>query len=205
MKRFLTICTGLLLILAFKNKDNSDAITKKSNNPNKTIDSLYNINLSDNLILVNEIRFRNKESSFQNHVEVKHINTKKGPYGFNTGAKNAFLFISFNYKPLFLKNKDVNIHISVLNKGQIKDSKQYFWNTTSGGDYFVWFPLEEKYFSCISNETNFKIEIIDNKTKHVIGSETVKYGTYCTANHLKLRAHKGKKTDLLVARQIHDI
>ena len=95
--------------------------------------------------------------------------------------KNTFLFITFSSKSLSLKNKIGNktIKISVLNQSKTIDSKKYFWTPDGDGNYYIWLPLDNKYFDCIASKTNFKIDLIEEKTKAIIISEIIKYDTYC--------------------------
>jgi hypothetical protein len=96
-------------------------------------------------------------------------------------SENTFLFISFSSKSLPLKSKTGNklINISVLNKGEIIDNKSYYWIPDSDGNYYIWFPLEKKYFNCIASESKFKIDIKEEKTKALVSSAIIKYDTYC--------------------------
>ena len=96
-------------------------------------------------------------------------------------SENTFLFISFSSKSLPLKNKIGNkiINISVLNQGKIINNKNYFWIPDYDGNYYIWFPLEKKYFNCIATESKFKIDIKEEKTKLLLRSEVIKYETYC--------------------------
>ncbi len=95
--------------------------------------------------------------------------------------KNTFLFISFGSKALPLKYKlgDKKIKISVSIQNKIIDSKSYFWMPEYDGNYYIFFPLEKKYFSCTASKTNIKIDLIEDKTKAIVTSELVKYDTYC--------------------------
>jgi hypothetical protein len=148
-------------------------------NSNKIIDSLYTIN-QKNLILINQISFRNRENFEGNNLDVRNIDTKE-EYGYNPMFENTFLFISFGSKTLPLKYKsgDKRIKISVLSQNKIIVGKSYFWVPEYDGNYYIYFPLESKYFSCTSPKTNIKIELIEDKTKAIVSSEVVKYDTYC--------------------------
>jgi regulator of replication initiation timing len=148
-------------------------------NSNKIIDSVYSINRLNNLIMVNEISFRNREKFHSNNLEIRYIDTKE-TYGFNSMTENAFLFISFSSKSLLLKSKTgFDINISVLNEGKIIDNKSYYWIPDYDGNYYIWFPLEKNYFDCIIDESNFKIDIKEEKTKALVSSAIIKYSTYC--------------------------
>ena len=148
-------------------------------NSNKIIDSLYNIN-QKKMILINQISFRNKENFEGNNLNVLNIDTKE-IYGYNTMSENTFLFISFGSKTLPLKYKsgDKKIKISVLSQNKIIVSKSYFWMPEYDGNYYIYFPLESKYFSCTAPKTNIKIELVEDKTKAIVSTEVVKYDTYC--------------------------
>jgi hypothetical protein len=153
---------------------------EKEINSNKIIDSIYSINRLNNLIMVNEIRFRNRENFVGNNLDIRYIDTKK-TYGINSMTENTFLFLSFNSKSLPLKSKTghKNINISVLNQGKIIDNKSYFWMPDYDGNYFIWFPLEEKYFNCIASIFVVKIDIKEVETKALVSAAIIKYDTYC--------------------------
>ena len=175
-KYIVAFCIGIIFFMPIKSFSQEEVAL----NSNKTIDSVYSINQLNNLIIVNEISFRNRENNVGNNLEIRYIDTKE-TYGYNIMSENTFLFISFSSKSLPLKSKTGNklINISVLNKGKIIDNKSYYWFPDSDGNYYIWFPLEEKYFNCIASESNFKIDIKEEKTKALVSSAIIKYDTYC--------------------------
>lgn len=148
-------------------------------NSNKIIDSLYSVN-QKNMILINEISFRNHENDYGRNLDARNIDTKE-IQGYNSRSENTFLFISFGSKSLPLKYKlgDKKIKISVSIQNKIIDSKSYFWMPEYDGNYYIYFPLEKKYFSCTASNTNIKVDLIEDKTKAIVTSEVVKYDTYC--------------------------
>ena len=155
--------------------------SQESTNLNSTniIDTLYSLN-QKNLIFIKQITFRSKENFEGNNLDTLNIDSKE-IYGYNSMSENTFLFISFNSKLLPLKNKlgDKKIKISVSVQNKIIDSKSYFWMPEYDGNYYIYFPLESKYFNCTATNTNIKIDIIEDNTKAIITSEVVKYETYC--------------------------
>jgi len=174
-KCIVAFCIGIIFFMPIK----SFSQEKFALNSNKTIDSVYSINQLNNLIIVNEISFRNRENNVGNNLEIRYIDTKE-TYGYNTMSENTFLFISFSSKSLPLKSKTGNklINISVLNDGKIIDNKKYYWIPDYDGNYYIWFPLEKKYFNCISN-SQFKIDIKEESTKALVSSSIIKYDTIC--------------------------
>lgn len=148
-------------------------------NSNNIIDTLYNLN-QKKLILIKQITFRNKENFYGNNLDTLNIDSKE-IYGYNPMSENTFLFISFNSKLLSLKNnlgnKTIKISVSIQNK--IVDSKSYFWMPEYDGNYYIYFPLDNKYFSCTTPKTNINVELIEDNTKAIVYSEVVKYDTYC--------------------------
>lgn len=174
-KYTVAFCTSIIFFMTFKSFSQEEAAL----NSNKIIDSVYSINRLNNLIMVNEISFRNREKFHSNNLEIRYIDTKE-TYGFNSMTENAFLFISFSSKSLLLKSKTgFDINISVLNEGKIIDNKSYYWIPDYDGNYYIWFPLEKNYFNCITSESNFKIDIKEEKTKALVSSAIIKYDTYC--------------------------
>jgi hypothetical protein len=175
-KYIVAFCTSIIFFMPIKSFSQEEAAL----NSNKIIDSVYSINRLNNLIMVNEISFRNRENNVGNNLEIRYIDTKE-TYGHNSMSENTFLFISFSSKSLPLKSKTGNklINISVLNKGKIIDNKSYYWIPDSDGNYYIWFPLEKKYFNCIASESKFKIDIKEEKTKALVSSAIIKYDTYC--------------------------
>ena len=148
-------------------------------NSNKIIDSLYNID-QKNIISINQISFRNKENFEGNNLDALNIDTKE-IHGYNPMSENTFLFISFGSKILPLKHnlgiKKIKISVSIQNK--IIENKSFFWMPENDGNYYIYFPLDNKYFSCTAPNTNIKIELIEDNTKAIITSEVIKYDTYC--------------------------
>jgi hypothetical protein len=150
-------------------------------NSNKIIDSLYSLNHSNNLILISQVSFKTREKYESSNVDALPINTKES-YGYNPHqTENNFLFLSFGAESLPIKYKlgykKIKVSVSVQNK--IIDSKSYFWMPEYDGNYYIYFPLENKYFSCTATNTNIKIDIIEDNTKAIVTSEVVKYETYC--------------------------
>ncbi len=148
---------------------------------NKIIDSLYSLNHSNNLILISQVSFKTREKYESSNVDALPINTKES-YGYNPHqTENNFLFLSFGAESLPIKyklgNKKIKISVSVQNK--LIDSKSYFWMPEYDGNYYIYFPLESKYFNCTATNTNIKIDIIEDNTKAIVTSEVVKYETYC--------------------------
>jgi hypothetical protein len=156
-------------------KDNS-RLSEYSNN---IIDSVYNIGQLKNLISINEIKFRSRENFIENNIEIRQLDTKE-VFGHNLMSKNEFLFISFSSKSISLTNKnDLKlINISVLNQGKVISNKSYYWYPENDGNYYIWLPLEEKYFTCFK-ESKFKIDIKEDKSKALISSEIINYEGYC--------------------------
>jgi hypothetical protein len=175
-KHIVAFYIGIICIMPIKSFSQEEV----SLNSNKIIDSIYSINRLNNLIMVNEISFRNKENNVGNNLEIRYIDTKE-TYGINSMTENTFLFLSFSSKSLPLTSKTGHkiINISVLNQGKIIDNKSYYWIPDYDGNYFIWFPLEKKYFNCIASESKFKIDIKEEKTKALISSAIIKYDTYC--------------------------
>lgn len=155
--------------------------SQESTNPNSNniIDSLYSINQKD-LIFIKQITFRSKENFEGNNLDTLNIDSKE-IYGYNSMSENTFLFVSFSSKLLPLKNKlgDKKIKISVSIQNKIIDTKSYFWMPEYDGNYYIHFPLDNKYFNCTAPKTNIKIELIENNTKALVYSEVIKYDTYC--------------------------
>jgi hypothetical protein len=179
MKIKLLTLTAFFICAFYLIPQNSYSQENEVLNSNKIIDSLYKINQRD-IILINQITFRNKENFEGNNLDVLNIDTKE-IYGYNPMSENTFLFISFGSKTLPLKYKsgDKKIKISVLSQNKIIVSKSYFWMPEYDGNYYIYFPLDNKYFSCTAPKTNIKIELIENNTKAIVYSEVVKYETYC--------------------------
>jgi hypothetical protein len=71
------------------------------------------------------------------------------------------------------------INISVLNQGKIVDNKSYYWMPHQDGNYYVWFPLEKKYFNCSAPESKFKIDIKEEKSNSLVGTAIIEFETYC--------------------------
>ena len=149
-------------------------------NSDKIIDSVYSINRLNNLIMVSEIGFRNRQTFFGNNLELRDIDTKEA-YGHNIMMENTFLFISFSSQSLPLESITGNkiINISVLNQGKIVDNKSYYWMPHQDGNYYVWFPLEKKYFNCSAPESKFKIDIKEEKSNSLVGTAIIEFETYC--------------------------
>jgi hypothetical protein len=156
-------------------KDNS-RLSEYSNN---IIDSLYRMGQSKNLISINEIKFRSRENFIENNIEIRQL-VAKDISGTNLMVENKFLFILFSSKSLPLINKLglKTINISVLNQGKVINNRSYYWSPENDGNYYIWFPLEKKYFNC-DTESKFKIDIKEDKSKALISSEIIKYEGYC--------------------------
>lgn len=153
---------------------------EKEQNTNKIIDSLYKLNQLYKIITIHEIGFRNRENNIGSNLHVQPINTGE-VYGHNSMSENDFLFIKFNSKSLPSKNKieSISIKINITIQDKVIDTKRYIWMPNYDGDYYIWLPLEKKYFSCITTESKIKIDLVDDKTKVLINSNVIKYDTYC--------------------------
>jgi hypothetical protein len=149
-------------------------------NSDKIIDSVYSINRLNNLIMVSEIGFRNRQTSFGNNLELRDIDTKEAYARNIMMMENTFLFISFSSQSLPLESKTGAkiINISVLNQGKIIDTKSYYWFPDHDGNYYVWFPLEKKYFNYSAPESKFKIDIKEEKSNSLVGTAIIEFEAY---------------------------